>query len=187
MHLGCGCDIRPGWVNIDVMRNPAASVAVDSSALYVEHDLRSGLPLDADCCSFVYSSHFLEHLEYVEAVRLLSDCHRVLTPGGIIRLALPDYPRFFRAYLEGDLAFFDLIDVFGAVPGLERGHERIVDYVSYMVFERGGHKHLYDREKVVSMLERLGFKEAVERDFDPDVDPTVELRQRYSFYMEGIK
>src|SRR5690349_12549805 len=50
IHLGCGPDIRPGWVNIDLVVTPPAGF---DSAIYpdtrlVSYDLRQGLPLEQE-------------------------------------------------------------------------------------------------------------------------------------------
>jgi SAM-dependent methyltransferase len=54
-------------------------------------DLRRALPYETGSVDAIYSSHVLEHLYLREAERLLGECHRVLTGGGILRLALPDF------------------------------------------------------------------------------------------------
>ncbi len=79
-----------GWTNIDF----------ESSRGALAHDLRAPLPLAADSFDFVYHSHVLEHLEKADARRLLSECHRVLKPGGTVRVVVPDLESKARLYLE---------------------------------------------------------------------------------------
>lgn len=91
VNVGCGSVFHPAWVNIDV--NP-----IDPSVR--RWDVRRGLPFrdgEADAC---YSSHVLEHLTAAAAGQLVAECHRVLRPGGIIRLVVPDLEAIARHYLQ---------------------------------------------------------------------------------------
>ncbi|HUP59017.1 MAG TPA: methyltransferase domain-containing protein [Thermoanaerobaculia bacterium] len=90
VNLGCGTRFREGWFNIDI--EPA-------SPEVMRHDLSRGIPLPDGGCRAVYHSHLLEHLRREDAVALLKECHRVLQPGGVIRIATPDLERICRDYL----------------------------------------------------------------------------------------
>jgi len=80
LHVGCGSNIKKGWVNIDL--SPQADITLD---------LREPLPLLESSCSFIYSEHFLEHLDYLgHAISFLSECYRVLEPGGLFSIGVPD-------------------------------------------------------------------------------------------------
>ena len=91
VNVGCGRQIHPAWCNLDLT---ACAPGV------IEHDLRQGLPFDVDTCDAVYHSHVLEHLRPEEASRLLSECFRVLKPGGTLRIAVPDLEGIARQYLS---------------------------------------------------------------------------------------
>ncbi len=80
LNLGCGTDIRPGFVNLD----SAELLGVD-----VVHDL-SVLPLPFPDGSFVevVCQDVLEHLDYAA---LLEDIHRVLRPGGRVVIRSPHF------------------------------------------------------------------------------------------------
>lgn len=91
VNIGCGSIFHPAWTNVD--SNPS-----DRS---IRHwNVQRGLPFrdgDADAC---YASHVLEHLTSSVAEQLLAECHRVLRPGGIIRLVVPDLEIIARHYLH---------------------------------------------------------------------------------------
>ena len=90
LNVGCGTRIRPGWVNVDM-------ATVDG---VVSHDIRRGLPFPAHSFDLVYHSHVLEHLAPEQGRALLEDCYRVLRPGGVLRVVVPDLERIARDYLE---------------------------------------------------------------------------------------
>ena len=76
LHLACGDRLLPDWVNIDLV--PMADLRLD---------LRDPLPLPDGCAQLIYASHYLEHLDYRREVPpFLKECHRLLEPGGVLRL-----------------------------------------------------------------------------------------------------
>jgi SAM-dependent methyltransferase len=80
LNLGCGTDVRPGWVNLDI----APLHGVD-----VVHDLRRlPLPFDNGRFSEVLAKDVLEHLDYVP---LLRELHRILAPGGALHVVSPHF------------------------------------------------------------------------------------------------
>lgn len=91
LNLGCSSRFHPDWTNIDIT----------SSSPYVQaYDLRQGIPFSDDTFDVVYHSHLLEHFPKQEALRFTQECYRVLKPGGIIRVVVPDLERIARMYLQ---------------------------------------------------------------------------------------
>lgn len=191
LQLGCGGEIKPGWVNIDLMPtqgNLDVNGSPSEGTLLINYDLRRGtLPLADNSCEIIYSSHFFEHLTYKNGLALMRDCYRVLNPGGIFRISLPNFRGLFRAYLEGDLKHLDLVNINEVLPEVEPGTETIVDYVNYGVYQYGEHKCVYDEEKVLILLGNIGFSKVSPSEFKEGIDPANELRRRYSFYVEAVK
>jgi SAM-dependent methyltransferase len=91
LNIGCGGIVHTDWVNLDV---------VSVAAGVITHDLRRNFPFADGRFDAVYGSHVLEHLEPLAAARLLRDCHRILKPGGIARIVVPDLEAIARLYLE---------------------------------------------------------------------------------------
>jgi SAM-dependent methyltransferase len=91
VNAGCGRVHHPDWVNLDF--------APDSPGI-LRCDLREGLPFSSTSVDVVYSSHVLEHLDKAAGHHFLKECHRVLRPGGILRVAVPDFEGLVRAYIE---------------------------------------------------------------------------------------
>ena len=48
------------------------------------------LPFADGEVDFIYAEHFMEHLFLDEAIALLRETHRILAPGGVVRIASPD-------------------------------------------------------------------------------------------------
>lgn len=194
VNLGCGADVRAGWMNIDLVLGAEPL----RGGVALNFDLRRGLPLAEDSCILIYSSHFLEHLDYRHGVQLMRDCYRCLEVGGTFRLALPDFRKLFTSYVQGDNRLYEEFDQlvgpdfgenFELIRGLEpelRGRA-MVDYVNYGVYQYGEHKMIYDEEKLRIVLESVGFRSIAATEFREDLDPGDPLRRNYSFYVEALK
>src|SRR5205823_3176710 len=131
----------------------------------INYDLRRGLPLAPGSCDYIYSSHFFEHLEYKQGLQLMRDCYRALRPGGTFRLALPNFKGLFEAYLRRNESYFDLVSIRELLPEVEPETETLVDYVNYGVYQAGEHKCIYDEEKLVLMLRKIGFATVAPADY----------------------
>ena len=91
LNLGCGHRFHPEWENVDF------SSAAPGVRTY---DLRKGIPFPEASFNVVYHSHVLEHFPKGTALGFLRECHRVLKPGGVIRVVVPDLERIALLYLE---------------------------------------------------------------------------------------
>ena len=117
-NLGCGNKTHPSCVNIDwsiyarIKRNPAgrriAPVIFNGARLaqfnnldenVIVHDLRKGIPLGDQTADMVYHSHVLEHVDRDAVPGFLAEIRRVLKPGGLHRIVVPDLEKYARDYL----------------------------------------------------------------------------------------
>lgn len=108
LNLGCGERFHPDWTNLDY---------APSHPEVRPHDLRTGIPFSDETFEVVYHSHVLEHFEPTAGLHFLKECRRVLRPGGIIRVAVPDLERIARMYIEA------LEKAFAGDPEFEWRHE----------------------------------------------------------------
>lgn len=157
LNLGCGPNRKPGWLNVDL--------AAPQADLHL--DLREPLPFPAGSASVIYSEHFLEHLEYPEEVtRHLRESMRLLRPGGLFSVGVPDAGRIVRAYVLGDEEYYTL--------GGARLHPEWCDTrmhnLNYTFRQAGEHRYAYDLETLQRVLETAGFVDVRRRDFDPTID-----------------
>ena len=91
LNLGCGSRFHKDWINIDIQ---------SQSEFVIAHDLKNGIPFGDHEFNMVYHSHVLEHIPKDEAIKFLKECVRVLKPGGVLRIAIPDLEKITRKYLE---------------------------------------------------------------------------------------
>ncbi len=149
-------------------------------------DLRDGLPIESNSCDGIAAIHVLEHFGPHEATFVLGDWHRVLKPGGVLRLVVPDLSIFANAYVSRDSSFYNLP---GPCDGLRFPGETYADRFMYAL--RGqGHQLLYDAESAQAALQRAGFAQVRRCSYRegllPDLD-VIDSRPEVSLYMEATK
>lgn len=89
LNLGCGTITHPAFLNVDAL------VARHIHYIRPIDDLR---PFRDDSVDLVYASHCLEHFSHREVARVVAEWHRVLKPGGILRVGVPDFDQLIAMY-----------------------------------------------------------------------------------------
>lgn len=80
LNLGCGSDIREGYINVD--KFPA-----NESVVQAEFPI---LPFNDNVADEALLSHVLEHFGYADGQTLCREIQRVLKPGGVALIEVPD-------------------------------------------------------------------------------------------------
>src|ERR1700736_1444739 len=91
LNLGCGERFHPDWINIDLTSGRSGVIA---------HDLAKGIPFSSDSADAVYLAAVFEHIRRNDAENFLREIYRVLKPGGIVRVGVPDLEKICRLYLK---------------------------------------------------------------------------------------
>ena len=121
LHLGCGPRFIPGFVHVDVQPYPHIDLVSDVARL----DRIADASVD-----LIYASHVLEHFGRWEFRAVLTEWRRVLKPGGVLRLAVPDFAACAKLYYENGLA-----DGLNGLMGLICGGQRDAHDFHRMVFD----------------------------------------------------
>src|SRR5262249_28916555 len=101
LNWGCGPCIAPDWINADRKIGAGVDLACE---------IREGLPLASNHFDYVVGIHALQDLPYLDLLPALGELHRVLKPGGVLRLGLPDLDKALQAYLRKDAGYFYVPD-----------------------------------------------------------------------------
>jgi predicted SAM-dependent methyltransferase len=146
VHLGCGNAVLPGWINLDCYPPAAAE-----SAEIVTLDMRRGLPLADGSVDALFSEHFLEHLP-IENVRtsILPSIRRIVSPGGKVRLGVPNGEYFVDQYLAYRAGKRD------ALFDSQRSGKTPMTMLNEIAHGYG-HYFAYDFETLAAMLTEAGF------------------------------
>lgn len=139
LHLGCGKrDFGNGWHHIDYVDYPHV----------VSNDV-TNLSYDNDSCDVIYASHLLEYFDRQEVIEVLKEWRRVLTVGGILRLAVPNFEVLSKLYSERVIT---LDQVVGPLYG---------KWNNPPIY----HKTTYDFDSLGKVLKDCGFKDVKKYDW----------------------
>jgi len=174
LNWGCGAHVAPGWINSDIKQAPGIDLVAD---------IRKGLPLASDSLDYAVSIHALPELSLSEQLPALQELARVLRPGGVLRLALPDLAKGIDAYLSGDEEYFMVDEEAAASPGGR--------FIMHMLWY-GYSRTLFLADFTAELLEKAGFIEVRECAFGETASDFGEItaldnRRDESFFIEGRK
>jgi predicted SAM-dependent methyltransferase len=167
LHLGSGTLRPPGWVNVDVL-------GMDPDLYW---DLTRPLPFPDGIAEAVFLEHVLEHFPLAQVMEMLGEARRLLAPGGIVRVGVPDFGRYAESY-AGDRAFIER----------ERPGRPTALLAVGEVAQSHGHRSVWDAETLELVLTEAGFEQVGRRFFgDSDLDPPPDSphRESESLYAEG--
>ena len=210
VNIGCGQTPTPGWINFDnsptvkIAKNPLINFLLNRiGILGPEHkrfinivkkaniqwaDAAKKIPLENNSVDVVYSSHMLEHLDREEAQTFLKECLRILKPGGIVRLVVPDLEKLVIDYInnrDADLFIQRTLLAYTKPKTLKQKLLQLI--VGYR-----GHCWMYDGESLKKLLHNAGF---VKVNILPPGKTMIEKpgnlnlyeREKESVYVEGFK
>jgi len=172
LNLGCGPNVRHGWLNVDLF-NPDADLSLD---------LREPWPFADGCAATVYSEHAFEHLEHpAETHHYLEEAHRVLKPGGKLSIGVPDTEWPIRAYAEPSDPYWTTAKTRWHPPRCVT----MIDHLNYHFRQDGEHKYAWDFETLRILVELKGFTCVTRRAFDDGIDCID--RALGTIYLDGVK
>lgn len=210
LNVGCGQTPTEGWRNFDnswslrlarvrwlpevlhrlnlVEHSPYEFMQFARESGIEYGDVVKGLPVPDGAASVFYSSHVLEHLDRTDADSFMKEIHRVLRPGGIVRISVPDLAKQVELYCEsGDAdAFMESTRL--SVPRPRGAWQSM----KALVVGPRHHQWMYDSRSLSQLLQRHGFVDVRARSAgetsieEPDHLDLFE-RASVSAYVEGEK
>lgn len=148
LQIGTGMSPLPGWLNSDLVM----------SDVYL--DLTRPLPLPDETFSYAFGEHVIEHLSEGAGLRLLKQLHRILKPGGVVRITTPDLEKIIALYeRRSDAVRWE--DYARHLSEHTWPHERPCQVFNTFM-RHWSHRYIYDEDDLTAKLLSVGF-EAVER------------------------
>lgn len=135
VHIGCGKrSFGDDWYHIDGTSYP-----------HVKSNDIKNIPFKENTVDLIYASHVFEYFDREEASTVLQIWKKCLKPGGIIRLAVPNFEKYVKLYVEEKLCLDDFL---GPLYGKWQMNEKTTIY----------HKTTYDFNSLHKLLDKNGFK-----------------------------
>lgn len=150
LQIGSGQKPLEGWLDSDLI----------AGDIYL--DLERRLPLPDSSFQYVFSEHVIEHLTQKAGAALLGEIHRILRPGGVVRLTTPDLKKILALY-EDRNPVIALAEYSRFLDGETGGKpHQLRSQVLNDMMRHWGHRYVYDEEDLATKLTEAGF-EQVER------------------------
>jgi len=119
LHLGCGKRFIPGYVHIDAIDYPHVDhVSTIDNLSFIEND----------SVEVIYNCHVLEHFKRRDVLQVLSEWRRVIKPGGILRISVPDFAAICEVYRKYKDISLVVGPIFGKQDYLYNIHYNIFDF-----------------------------------------------------------
>lgn len=148
LHIGCGDNRLPGWLNTEFELGPARGV------LFL--DATAPFPIPSDSFDFIFAEHMIEHVPVAGAINMLEECHRILKPGGRIRISTPPLEFLLELMVRPTAEHLRYADYhyseYSNDDPLKVPAAILNDY-----HRKWGHQFIYDRPSLTMLLQRSGF------------------------------
>jgi SAM-dependent methyltransferase len=170
LQYGCGQSCPNGWINFDasptlrLQRLPVigrlfkrGTTVFPASVRF--GDIVHGLPIADGSVHGIYASHVLEHLSYADFWKALDHTFRLLRPGGIFRLVVPDLKSRTQKYLDRlESGQIEANSWFMRATrlGSESSSRRALELARGLI-GRSAHLWMWDEASLATALDKTGF------------------------------
>jgi len=210
INIGCGKTPTDGWMNFD---NSPSIILSNSPFKYfvakifgflnkkqIENinwnkkqkilfaDAKKKIPLPNDSAECIYTSHMIEHLSREDSVYFLNEAFRVLEPGGILRVAVPDLKLAVNFYAQTQDADVFMEKILLVPPPINTIKQKI--FLFFTGYRQ--HQWMYDEKSLSKLIKKVGFKKiftckAGETHILNPGSLNLHERSDESVYVEGLK
>jgi predicted SAM-dependent methyltransferase len=165
LHIGCGKNVLPGWLNTDALPLLPDVLYLDASRDFSFKD---------EQFDYIFSEHMIEHISYHHGARMLAECRRVLKPSGKIRISTPNLSFLINLYRsdkselhERYIKWSTQAFINGRVP-----EDNAVLVINHFV-RSWGHRFIYDENTLRDAMLNAGFTNLVKCELQESGDPTL--------------
>lgn len=152
LQIGAGTSNLEGWLNSDI--EPTSGQAyVDASKRTVFAD---------GTFQYIFGEHVIEHLNYEDGLSFLEEAHRILAPGGRIRMVTPNLKQFVAMFDGSDperrKAVADYVPRKLAIHKWPNTPDNLCFILNYEL-RSWGHEFVYTPEMLRAHFQAAGFKD----------------------------
>jgi predicted SAM-dependent methyltransferase len=149
LNLGSGPRgiVSREWLNIDGFPDRAVQFYCDFSR---------PIPIPDEKLDGIFTEHVIEHFTYQGGKAVLTDCYRMLKPGGVIRIIVPDGRKILRSYFDDPQKIIEYKDAHSAQP---------MEAVNAWFYQRYEHQCIYDSPYLIQLLKGIGYSVVSEATF----------------------
>jgi len=148
LQIGSGNNYIDGWLNTDYYLTDRRMVFLDASKRF---------PIPDNTFDYVFSEHQIEQLSFEYGLKMLSECYRILKPGGKIRIATTNVDALLTLYREDNNELQQRYIKWMIDMCVLETPVYSPNFVLNNAFYNWNHRFLYDQATLKLALETLGF------------------------------
>jgi len=163
------------------------------------------LPFEDKQFECIYGGHVFEHVNIYQSPKIFAECCRILKPGGVIRIVIPNVSSSIEAYVKGNKKYFKAkiarakrlrgIDDYRIFEALREDFIAPSRQQGLLGDNSPSHQNAWDFEALKAELKRAGFKKVFKMDylvssrddFGFEKEQPRSSKQKTSLYAEAIK
>jgi len=168
LHIITGTQVHPDWIFVEVCDLPHYREKAAAAGRFDCYDFSDGIREPDNSIEMVWMGDVLEHIYKFKAQFVLTECFRVLVPGGKLLVSVPDMGRAMTRWLAADGEDDECLDL---VHGQQDERDR-------RNCEPDTHKNSFTENRLGKMFMAAGFV---------DVKRTDVHRTWFELAMEGYK
>ena len=145
-------------------------------------DIVKGLPIEDGQVDVVFCSHVLEHLAYEDFLFAIRNVHKLLRPGGVFRLVVPDLEGRAKYYLENmanlpnPATWLMTSTLLGVIPRRKRTVQACVK----ALVSSTEHRWMWDYKTLAHELLATGFSAVRRIEYGESNDPVIRAAEKES-------
>lgn len=161
------------WINLDIL--DLNQYANQNNFIFRQADCSNNIPYQDNNVDLITVSHFIEHLDKYQGKQFLREVLRVLKPGGLIRLTIPDANIICQDYLSGNISRHASHN-----EGVKNSENDTESLFHLLI---AGHKTIYDFNSLSKLLKDTGFVDIEKMEYQKSKSKIIE-KENIDMYPE---
>ncbi|MGD0711795.1 MAG: methyltransferase domain-containing protein [Bacteroidales bacterium] len=170
LQLGSHISTLNGWLCSDL-------IPETKNCIYL--DVTKKFPFDDKSFDYVYSEHLIEHISWLDGLKMLSESFRVLKSGGKIRIATPDLKVLIDLYNNPNNFLNEKYIKWITEKFLNGIEIYLPSLVINNAFRNWRHQFLYDRDLLTIAFQKVGFVDIKTYNYGHSDDETLKGIERH--------
>ncbi len=162
--IGSGPTRVDGWLATDLIPSRPDVVFLDAGEAF---------PFETGSVHRIHTEHMIEHVDHDIGRHMLTECARILAPGGRIRIATPDFDQVVALAGEVDPDVTALYEASNQRNGIEAGEAANPVYAVNRLFSGYGHRFLYTEDLLRARMADVGLADVTRYEVGASDDPEL--------------
>jgi predicted SAM-dependent methyltransferase len=164
LHLGCGWNLLPGWLNVDYVPERRGALYLDARRPFFFKD---------ETFDYIFSEHMIEHMSYHDGLNMLGECHRILKGRGKIRIETPDLAFLIALYCDDKSPLQRDYIAWASRTFIRDAPEDNEVFVMNNFMRDWGHMFIYDEHTLKTAMITAGFTDIVKCELKQSKDDAL--------------